>query len=132
MVYAKFPFSHLPRHRAERLAERRGFDSPCGYASGALNPSSQAERRGFESRSGFASGALNPSSQAERRGFEPRNRFRRLHAFQACLFSHSSIFPLCVATAKLIFIGQNTEYFSQFLQKQGHFFDTANIICIIK
>ena len=31
---------------------------------------------------------------AERGGFEPPNRFRRLHAFQACLFSHSSTFPL--------------------------------------
>ena len=30
---------------------------------------------------------------AERTGFEPVSRFRRLHAFQACLFSHSSIFP---------------------------------------
>ncbi len=31
---------------------------------------------------------------AERTGFEPVSRFRRLHAFQACLFNHSSIFPL--------------------------------------
>ena len=30
---------------------------------------------------------------AERGGFEPPKRFRRLHAFQACLFNHSSIFP---------------------------------------
>ena len=30
---------------------------------------------------------------AERPGFEPGNRFGRLHAFQACLFSHSSISP---------------------------------------
>ncbi len=30
---------------------------------------------------------------AERGGFEPPNRFCRLHAFQACLFSHSSTFP---------------------------------------
>ena len=34
------------------------------------------------------------SAFAERTGFEPVSRFRRLHAFQACLFSHSSIFPL--------------------------------------
>ena len=32
---------------------------------------------------------------AERTGFEPVSRFRRLHAFQACLLSHSSIFPYC-------------------------------------
>ena len=31
---------------------------------------------------------------AERRGFEPRKHFWRLHAFQACLFNHSSISPL--------------------------------------
>ena len=31
--------------------------------------------------------------KAEREGFEPSKRFRRLHAFQACLFSHSSISP---------------------------------------
>gem|GEM_PF-1240391 len=30
---------------------------------------------------------------AERTGFEPVKRFGRLHAFQACLFNHSSIFP---------------------------------------
>ena len=29
-------------------------------------------------------------------GFEPPKRFRRLHAFQACLFNHSSIFPFRV------------------------------------
>ena len=33
---------------------------------------------------------------AERGGFEPPKRFRRLHAFQACLFNHSSIFPFRV------------------------------------
>lgn len=30
---------------------------------------------------------------AERAGFEPAIRFWRTHAFQACLFSHSSISP---------------------------------------
>ncbi len=30
---------------------------------------------------------------AEREGFEPSIRFWRTHAFQACLFSHSSISP---------------------------------------
>ena len=37
--------------------------------------------------------ASHAMAAAERRGFEPRNRFGRLHAFQACLFSHSSISP---------------------------------------
>ena len=37
-----------------------------------------------------------PYNHAEKAGFEPANRFGRLHAFQACLFSHSSISPrLC-------------------------------------
>ena len=31
---------------------------------------------------------------AERTGFEPVKPFRGLHAFQACLFNHSSIFPV--------------------------------------
>ena len=30
---------------------------------------------------------------AEKAGFEPAIRFRRIHAFQACLFNHSSISP---------------------------------------
>ena len=38
---------------------------------------------------------------AERTGFEPANRFCRLHAFQACLFNHSSTSPFCNAPAKL-------------------------------
>ena len=33
---------------------------------------------------------------AERTGFEPANRFCRLHAFQACLFNHSSTFPCLI------------------------------------
>ena len=40
---------------------------------------------------------LTPTAQrktfAERRGFEPRKPFWGLHAFQACLFNHSSISP---------------------------------------
>ena len=37
--------------------------------------------------------SLLAATLAERGGFEPPKRFRRLHAFQACLFNHSSIFP---------------------------------------
>ena len=33
---------------------------------------------------------------AERSGFEPEIRFCRIHAFQACLLSHSSISPVCI------------------------------------
>ena len=42
-------------------------------------------------------------SVAERGGFEPPIRFWRIHAFQACLLSHSSISPLssCKSTKKL-------------------------------
>ena len=42
---------------------------------------------------GFCLRALNLFF-AERTGFEPANRFCRLHAFQACLFNHSSTSPL--------------------------------------
>ena len=31
---------------------------------------------------------------AERTGFEPASQFCRLHAFQACLFNHSSTSPI--------------------------------------
>ncbi len=41
----------------------------------------------------MTSNSLNFIFLAERRGFEPRNPFRGLHAFQACQFSHSCIFP---------------------------------------
>ena len=36
---------------------------------------------------------------AERTGFEPANRFCRLHAFQACLFNHSSTSPVSPKTS---------------------------------
>ena len=65
---------------------------------------------------------------AERGGFEPPIPFRGIHAFQACLFSHSSTFPssavkdaieyqikqyhdkhsIAIRTAKLSLFGQNT------------------------
>ena len=38
---------------------------------------------------------------AERAGFEPAKPFRGLHAFQACLFNHSSISPLIISTHPL-------------------------------
>ena len=40
-----------------------------------------------------------PLSFAERTGFEPANRFCRLHAFQACLFNHSSTSPVSPKTS---------------------------------
>ena len=43
---------------------------------------------------------------AERAGFEPAIRFRRIHAFQACLFNHSSISPDSSASLKR---AQNTK-----------------------
>ena len=36
---------------------------------------------------------MQPFTVAERSGFEPEIRFCRIHAFQACLLSHSSISP---------------------------------------
>ena len=47
-----------------------------------------------ENRIRFFLKALNPFHPAERTGFEPANRFCRLHAFQACLFNHSSTSPI--------------------------------------
>ena len=44
------------------------------------------------------------SCLAERSGFEPEIRFCRIHAFQACLLSHSSISPEAVAKIAIIFI----------------------------
>ena len=38
---------------------------------------------------------------AERGGFEPPIRFRRIHAFQACLFNHSSISPFHILLVKI-------------------------------
>ena len=60
----------------------------------------------------FYLGALNP---AERTGFEPANRFCRLHAFQACLFNHSSTSPFVFAAAKLQRKARNAKYFVLFL-----------------
>lgn len=59
----------------------------------------------------------NASFYAERGGFEPPIRFWRIHAFQACLLSHSSISPqLCALNcgAKVCFlcdIAKDTAFF---------------------
>ena len=42
-----------------------------------------------------------PPMRPEREGFEPSRRFRRLHAFQACLFNHSSTSPRGTKAADL-------------------------------
>ena len=39
--------------------------------------------------------------QAERTRFELVKHFRRLHAFQACLFNHSSTSPIVKSGAKV-------------------------------
>ena len=44
------------------------------------------------------------SQPAERRGFEPRIPFRGIHAFQACLFNHSSTSPYGYRAAKVMVI----------------------------
>ena len=48
-------------------------------------------------------------SPAERGGFEPPIRFWRIHAFQACLFNHSSISPST-------FSGRQTSLFSSLFE----------------
>ena len=54
---------------------------------------------------------------AERAGFEPAKPFRGLHAFQACLFNHSSTFP--VSKYKIITFYSKIHIFVCFL----HFFN---------
>ena len=44
---------------------------------------------------------------AERGGFEPPIPFRGIHAFQACLFNHSSIFPKASEKLSFVFRTQN-------------------------
>ena len=46
-------------------------------------------------------GRSTPPMRTEREGFEPSRRFRRLHAFQACLFNHSSTSPRGTKAADL-------------------------------
>ena len=56
---------------------------------------------------------------AERTGFEPVKPFRGLHAFQACLFNHSSISPnmlynvwlFVFAAAKIVIIFRIAKFF---------------------
>ena len=74
---------------------RRGF-SPRGFLRNPhklpLAPCSKLLRPSVS-----ASKLSSPACRkifAERRGFEPRKPFWSLHAFQACLFNHSSISPL--------------------------------------
>ena len=58
---------------------------------------------------------------AERTGFEPVKPFRGLHAFQACLFNHSSISPICCdnvwlsdfAAAKIVIIFHTAKFFGK-------------------
>ena len=45
---------------------------------------------------------------AERQGFEPRIPFWGIHAFQACLFNHSSTSPFRGAKVKEVF--ETTKY----------------------
>ena len=47
---------------------------------------------------------FNFSTFAERRGFEPRIPFWGIHAFQACLFNHSSTSPYGYRAAKVMVI----------------------------
>ena len=75
-----------------------------------LRKATNLSKKSFEPHSAcgerkpFRRKALNPTLPAERGGFEPPKRFRRLHAFQACLFSHSSISPWRFRGAKVIFL----------------------------
>ena len=64
---------------------------------------------------------------AERRGFEPRKPFWSLHAFQACLFNHSSISPsprrgyYSKSATKVLQKKHIRKYFGIFFEKINHF-----------
>ena len=104
------------QHPASQLADE------CGGIVLAIAPHSRTARRGalatgfktadmLEAYHGFFctrvlaselagactkkphSSGMQPFTVAERSGFEPEIRFCRIHAFQACLLSHSSISP---------------------------------------
>ncbi len=51
---------------------------------------------------------------AEKAGFEPAIRFRRIHAFQACLFNHSSISPKRAQNTKKKPLPSFSDYKSMF------------------
>ena len=59
---------------------------------------------------------------AERRGFEPRKPFWSLHAFQACLFNHSSISPFALFCATFQNRLQNYIFFVTYARKYAIFF----------
>ena len=69
------------------------------------------------------------SLSAERGGFEPPKRFWRLHAFQACLFSHSSTSPwlcesfvcyaLAIKSLRPICIAESAAKVTQFFHRIG-------------
>ena len=66
-----------------------------------------------------------PVPIAERGGFEPPIPFRGIHAFQACLFNHSSIFPfwfaaILFASAKVLFLSIKT---NKYLNNLAFFID---------
>ena len=64
---------------------------------------------------------------AERRGFEPRIPFWSIHAFQACLFNHSSISPWLILQA-LRMACQCPRYFSA--AKVVYFFVSRSILTV--
>ena len=63
---------------------------------------------------------------AERRGFEPRKPFWSLHAFQACLFNHSSISPFALFCATFQNRLQNYIFFVTYARKYAIFFKKNN------
>ena len=59
---------------------------------------------------------ISSKETAERAGFEPAIHFWRIHAFQACLFNHSSISPH-FRSAKVRHLSDISKFFTNFPSK---------------
>jgi hypothetical protein len=76
------------------LADFRRADSDLQrLPQRSLNISTAARTSSADMRSPFKCDDVSSPYVAEREGFEPSRRFKRLHAFQACLIDRSSTSP---------------------------------------
>ena len=83
---------HTVIHRfLTKLLRRYNFSPPYPRVCTHLYIISTKGKKSQKSEADFWEYLL--TNKAERTGFEPVIRFWRIHAFQACLFNHSSTFP---------------------------------------
>ena len=84
-AFSRFPSPGWPLHQVANVRSTLWLLYPAHYES--LLSSGWIQK---------ASRLCDRLPGAERSGFEPEIRFCRIHAFQACLLSHSSISPVCI------------------------------------